>query len=168
MPRLAVRPRIGRHHGVRPLEPLARIRRLFYIQSRIGRELIIFGSALVLGLVVVPLLIWVVGNRILGPYTHGTNPHAGPMALLGEFYDGLSRGWLSYWIVALGPLVIIVFVRAAWELVVPKRNTNAKPSTPNPNINGRGRLDPVEPPAAGRDKSPDKSNSRRIEPTIGR
>ena len=59
--------------------------------------MVLFGSALLLGAVVVPLLIWVVGNRILGPYQHGTNPHAGPMALLGDFYDGLSRGWVSYW-----------------------------------------------------------------------
>src|SRR3978361_2204830 len=73
------------HQGVRPLEPVARIRRLLFVQSRIGRELIIFGGALLLGVVVVPLLIWVVGNRILGPYTHGNNLHAGPMALLGEF-----------------------------------------------------------------------------------
>jgi len=131
MPRLAVRPCIGRHHGVRPLEPLARIRRLFYVQSRIGRELILFASALLLGAVVVPLLIWVVGNRILGPYTHGTNTHAGPMALLGDFYDGLSRGWLSYWIVALGPLMIIVVARAAWELIIPKRNSSPKPPAPN-------------------------------------
>jgi hypothetical protein len=84
--------------------------------------LIIFASALLLGLVVVPLLIWVVGNRILGPYSHGNNLHAGPMALLGDFYEGLSKGWLSYWVVALGPLVIIVVARAAWELIVPKRN----------------------------------------------
>ena len=67
--------------------------------------MIIFGTAVALGLVVVPLLIWVVGNRILGPYTHGSNLHAGPMALLGDYYEGLSKGWLSYWIVALGPLV---------------------------------------------------------------
>jgi hypothetical protein len=94
--------------------------------------LILFASALLLGAVVVPLLIWVVGNRILGPYTHGTNTHAGPMALLGDFYDGLSRGWLSYWIVALGPLAIIVVARAAWELIVPKRNMPPpKPSAPN-------------------------------------
>jgi len=117
-----------------------------------GRELIFLGIALLMGAVVVPLLIWVVGNRILGPYTHGTNPHAGPMALLGDFYEGLSRGWLSYWIVALGPLVIIVIARAAWELIVPKRNANAPPPGPR------------KPPAT--DKSPNKSNGR-IEPTIG-
>ncbi len=79
----------------------------------------------------VPLLIWVVGNRILGSYAHGTNLHAGPMALLGDFYQGLSNGWLSYWIVAIGPLVIIVLARAAWELIVPRGNAAPKPPAPN-------------------------------------
>jgi hypothetical protein len=95
--------------------------------------LIIFGTAVLLGLVVVPLLIWVVGNRILGPYTHGSNLHAGPMALLGDYYEGLSKGWLSYWIVAVGPLVIIVAARAAWELIIPRRSANLKAPPPPPN-----------------------------------
>ncbi len=90
--------------------------------------MILFAGAVILGLVVVPLLIWVVGNRILGPYTHGNNLHAGPMALLGDFYEGLSKGWLSYWIVAVGPLVIIVFVRAAWELIFPRRERGSEAS----------------------------------------
>jgi len=108
--------------------------------------LILFGSALLLGLVVVPLLIWVVGNRILGPYTHGNNLHAGPMALLGDFYEGLSQGWPSYWVVALGPLVIIVIARALWELIVPGKTAQ---------------------PAASAPKNPNKSNTR-IEPTVGK
>jgi hypothetical protein len=103
--------------------------------------LIIVGSALLLGLVVVPLLIWVVGNRILGPYTHGNNLHAGPMALLGDFYEGLSKGWLSYWIVAAGPLVIIVVARAAWELIVPKREGSSKPPPP-PRNKSKARIEP--------------------------
>jgi hypothetical protein len=70
--------------------------------------------------ILVPLAIWFVGNRILGPYTHGSNLHAGPMALLGDFFEGLSRGWVSYWIVALGPLIIILFARVAWALFRPK------------------------------------------------
>jgi hypothetical protein len=70
------------------------------------------------------------------------------MALLGDFFEGLSRGWLSYWIVALGPLVIIVFARAAWELITPSR-----PSAPPPN------------------KSNDRSSNRpntRIEPYVAK
>jgi hypothetical protein len=114
--------------------------------------LIIFGGAVLVGLVGVPLLIWVVGNRILGPYTHGTNLHAGPMALLGDFYDGLSKGWPSYWIVGLGPLVIVVVARAAWELIVPKRERPSGEGTPK-----------APPP-------PNKSNQKpaRIEPYVAK
>jgi hypothetical protein len=108
--------------------------------------LILLAGAVLLGLVVVPLLIWMVGNHILGPYTHGNNLHAGPMALLGDFYEGLSKGWLSYWIVAVGPLVIIVFVRAAWELIVPKRDAAQKPPPPPPpnksNKSPKSRIEP--------------------------
>jgi hypothetical protein len=113
------------------LELLARIRRVFTVRSRIARELIILGSALLTGVVIAPLCIWLVGNRILGPYTHGNNLHAGPMALLGDFFQGLSLGWLSYWIVALGPLVIIVFARLAWELINPRPK---RPVKSNPRI----------------------------------
>jgi hypothetical protein len=121
MPRLAIRPRIGRCSRSPPLlEPLARIRRLFIVRSRFGRELILIGGALLFGVILVPLAIWFVGNRILGPYTHGANLHAGPMALLGDFFEGLSHGWVSYWTVALGPLGIILFVRLAWALIRPK------------------------------------------------
>jgi hypothetical protein len=107
--------------------------------------LILLAGAVLLGLVVVPLLIWVVGNRILGPYTHGNNLHAGPMALLGDFYEGLSKGWLSYWIVAVGPLVIIVFVRAAWELIVPKREAQKPPPPPPPNKSNKSPKTRIEP-----------------------
>lgn len=108
-----------------PLEPLARARSPFVTRSRVVRELIIFGAAILLGLVLVPLAIWFVGNRILGPYVHGSNPHAGPMALLGDFFSGLSNGLLSFWIVAVGPALIILFVRLAWALI--KYNPAASP-----------------------------------------
>ncbi len=109
--------------------------------------MILLTGAVLLGVVVVPLLIWVVGSRILGPYTHGNNSQAGPMALLGDFYEGLSKGWLSYWLVAVGPLVIIVFARAAWELIVP-----------------RGKVAAPKPPAA----SPPNKSKARIEPYVAK
>jgi hypothetical protein len=122
MPRLATRPCIGRHpRSSTLLDLLARARRSSGARSRIGRELIVFGTALIIGLIGVPLAIWFVGNRILGPYTHGTNTHAGPMALLGDFFVGLGHGVLSYWVVALGPAFIILFVRVAWALIGPGR-----------------------------------------------
>jgi hypothetical protein len=106
---------------------LSRARRSFTDLSRVTRELIIFGAALIIGLVVVPLAIWSVGNRILGPYTHGSNTHAGPMALLGDFYFGLSQGWTTFWIVAVGPAVIILFVRVAIALLRYQPSTSSRP-----------------------------------------
>jgi hypothetical protein len=105
--------------GARPLlDLLARASRSLTVRSRLSRELILFGTALLIGLIGVPLAIWFVGNRILGPYTHGANTHAGPMALLGDFFVGLSHGWISYWVVAVGPAVIIIFVRIAWAFIL--------------------------------------------------
>jgi len=110
-----------------PLDLLAQARRSLSVRSRMGREVVIFGSALLIGLIGVPLAIWFVGNRILGPYTHGTNAHAGPMALLGDFFAGLGQGALSFWVVALGPALIILFVRVAWALINPRPPIKSNP-----------------------------------------
>jgi hypothetical protein len=75
------------------------------------RELIILAAALLWGLVPMPLLIWVAGNRVLGPYTHGQNTHAGPFALLADFFVGLAHGSAVFWAVALGPAVLLVLLR---------------------------------------------------------
>lgn len=91
-----------------------------------GRELIILGSSLLFGFLVVPFAIWFVGNRVLGPYAHGSNPNAGPLPLLGDFFAGLGRGWVSYWIVAVGPAVLILSVRLAWALI----KSNPRPRIP--------------------------------------
>src|SRR5262249_53786829 len=84
---------------------------------RTSRELLILVGALLMGLIVAPLAIWLVGNRVLGPYTHGTNTTAGPMALLGDFFRGLAHWTVSSWVIALGPLLIIQFTRGAWVLI---------------------------------------------------
>lgn len=76
-----------------------------------GRELLLIGAALLCGLVIMPLLIWVAGNRVLGPYTHGQNLHAGPLALLGDFFVGLAHGSAIFWVVALGPLALLLLLR---------------------------------------------------------
>ena len=83
----------------------------------VRRELIVYGVALLFGLVGVPLLIWVGGNRVLGPYTHGENLRAGPLALLQDFFQGLLHGSAVFWVVALGPAVLVVLVRVFIRLV---------------------------------------------------
>jgi hypothetical protein len=77
----------------------------------VRRELIIYGVALLFGLLVVPPLIWVAGNRVLGPYTHGQNLHAGPFALHEDFFLGLLHGSAVFWVVALGPAALVLLLR---------------------------------------------------------
>jgi hypothetical protein len=91
--------------------PLARAQ-AFSLETRTRREMVLFGGALALGLLVVPLLIWIVGHRTLGPYTRGDEPHGmGPLALYGDYFTGLAHGWLGYWVVALGPAVLLLLGR---------------------------------------------------------
>jgi hypothetical protein len=84
----------------------------------VRRELILLAIALVAGFVLIPLAIWLVGNRILGPYTHGLDPSAGgPMRLLGDFYSGLTHGSVIFWCVALGPILLIGLFRLFWGVI---------------------------------------------------
>src|SRR5262249_3859696 len=87
------------------------------LSPRGRRELIMFGAGLVFGLIGVPLLIWVGGNRVLGPYVHGQNLHAGPFALLQDFFLGLLHGSAVFWAVALGPAALLLLVRLFIALV---------------------------------------------------
>jgi len=88
-----------------------RLRRSFADLSWFSREVLILALCLILGVTVVPILIWMAGNHALGPYTHGSNTHAGPLALLADFFAGLSRGALTFWLVALGPTILILLLR---------------------------------------------------------
>lgn len=95
-----------------PLPDLfARARRSWSATSAWMRESAFLGLALFLGFILMPLLIWLVGNRVLGPYTHGTNAHAGPGALMNDYFTALGAGSVASWLVALGPLVILYLLR---------------------------------------------------------
>jgi hypothetical protein len=84
----------------------------FSTESRTRREAALFGGALALGLLVIPLLIWIVGHRALGPYSRGDDPRGlGPLALYGDYFSGLAHGWLGYWVVALGPALLLLLAR---------------------------------------------------------
>lgn len=91
--------------------PLARAQ-AFSTETRTRRELSLYGGALALGLLVIPLLIWLIGHRTLGAYTHGDSPQGrGPLTLYGDYFSGLAHGWVGYWAVALGPAVLLLAVR---------------------------------------------------------
>jgi hypothetical protein len=74
--------------------------------ARARRELIILGVALLLGLVVLPPLIYLSGARAFGPYAAGGMP-----ALLGNFWRGLAAGAIGFWIVALTPYALVLIAR---------------------------------------------------------
>ncbi len=59
----------------------------------------------------VPVLTWVVGSRILGPYSRGTEVHNNAFALLRDFFSGLVHGYVVFWIVALGPVALLLLIR---------------------------------------------------------
>ncbi len=86
------------------------LRRTF-LQSSARRELTYFGLALLVGLLVIPLLTWLVGSRVLGPYSRGAEVHNNALALLSDFFAGLVHGYLVFWVVALGPAVFMILIR---------------------------------------------------------
>jgi len=83
--------------GPRALDPRAR------------RELILLLVLIACGLFVVPLLIWAVGEAVLGPYAGGS-----PFALLMDFFVGLKGGSPVYWSVVIGPYVFVLLLRLFW------------------------------------------------------
>jgi hypothetical protein len=100
-----------------PRERLEHLRESYDTLPRARRELIIYGAAVLLGVLVMPLLVWTAGNRILGPYTHGEDTHAGPLALLGDFFLGLAHGSAVFWAVALGPALLVLLLRGFFKLL---------------------------------------------------
>lgn len=64
--------------------------------------------ALLIGVFVLPLLVYFTGTMVFGPYAKG-----GPGAFLsGYFGDLVTLRWFS-WSLALGPLIIAILWRAA-------------------------------------------------------
>jgi hypothetical protein len=70
------------------------------------RELLTLALCLAVGLLVMPMLIWLVGSLQLGRYAHG-----GLGALLGDYYQALAQGSLVQWLVALGPYAAVWLLR---------------------------------------------------------
>lgn len=94
-----------------PLPQLTRLREHYGALPRARRELLILAVEVLFGLLAMPFLIWFAGSRVLGPYTHGSNPHAGPFALAGDFLLGLLHGSIIFWLVALGPALLLTLLR---------------------------------------------------------
>jgi len=100
------------------MEPLAESPTPSAGPVRVRRELLLLGGALAFGLGMIPFLIWIAGHWTLGPYTHGdAGAGYGPLTLFGDYFAGLSRGSPGYWIVALGPLLLLCATRLWLALI---------------------------------------------------
>jgi hypothetical protein len=76
------------------------------------RELLLAALCLILGVVVMPCLIFAVGRASLGPYEHG-----GVFALWHDFLLGLSHGSEAFWFVALSPYLLLWVLRLLLRLL---------------------------------------------------
>jgi hypothetical protein len=89
--------------------------------NRLRNEALLLIASLACGLLVVPVVFWFAARPVLGPYTRGQDPHpAGPMVLLHDFFAGLTHGSLAFWVVAIGPAVMLTFARLAYSYLRPR------------------------------------------------
>ena len=95
------------HEGIGDLFNWLRRARDYYVsQSRPKFEAITLGLALLVGLLVMPALIYLAGRYTLEAYERG-----GVLALYLDFFKGLFEPRPSCWIVVLGPFVFLSLVR---------------------------------------------------------
>ena len=102
----------GRHGGMRLASKESTLLRRLRLPQGIRGELLLAGACLLIGLVLMPCLIWIIGRPVLGPYAHGSI-----FALLSDFYAGLGNGSLVFWAVALGPYLLLQWVRVGYRLL---------------------------------------------------
>jgi hypothetical protein len=74
--------------------------------SHIRRELLWLLIGLPLGLLLLPVLIFLAGMRVFGPYAGG---EAGD--LVNGFLRGLGQGEPACWLVAVGPYLVLLLLR---------------------------------------------------------
>ncbi len=74
--------------------------------AAIRRELLWLLIGAATGLLLLPVLIFIVGRRTFGPYAGG---EAGD--LVNNFFLGLGQGVPACWVVAVGPWVCLLLLR---------------------------------------------------------
>ena len=89
-----------------------RARDYYLSLSRPKFEGLTLGIALLFGLVIMPVLIFIAGSYALKSYAHG-----GLFTLFVDFYKGLVDLRPSCWIVLVGPFVFLTFFRFCRYLV---------------------------------------------------
>lgn len=95
--------------------------------------LAVFGG---FGLLILPALVYLVGQQLLGEY----RPGAGMGAFYGDFYGLLGTFSIWAWVLALGPWLAVVLLRFLWlPLRHLARGSAAAPEEPRAD----GRVEPT-------------------------
>ena len=135
-------------------------------QSRMGFELILGSALLAFGLFVVPAGVYLVGQALLGPYgdTAASTAAAGLGTFYGNFFGDLASFAGRAWTLALGPLVLVSWVRL---LFLRRRGSDSEderndipPPRPPP------RQQPRQQSRAERPRPRGEGGGRRVEPRI--
>ena len=86
---------------------------LYYRSARgVSRELLALGICLIIGIIVMPCLIFVAGRLVLGPYGHGNL-----FALWHDYLQQLLAGSRAAWFIALGPYLLFWLLRGGRRLL---------------------------------------------------
>lgn len=133
---------------------------------------IIFASLLLaFGLFGLPALIYLVGATLLGPYLESEAPANAMAAFYRNFFADLAAPTLRAWLIAIGPLAVIVLFRLAF---LGHRGGDAEPPAPPPRREReRDREAPARRAAPAPSRQPARSpqpsgrGGRRVEPRIG-
>ena len=97
------------HDLSNPLQRAAR----YYLGARgLWRELLAAAICLVIGVLIMPCLIFACGRLFLGPYARGNL-----FALWRDYLLGLGAGSRVCWFILLGPYVVLWLWRGVRELV---------------------------------------------------
>lgn len=110
---LSRRPAGLRGPGLKLFTWFERARDYYFSLSRPKFEAMTLGLALLVGLLIMPALIYLAGKYTLGAYSHGTpmEGQSSVFTLFYDFYKGLIELRPSCWIVLLGPFAFLCFVR---------------------------------------------------------
>jgi hypothetical protein len=78
----------------------------------VRKELLIFGILFIVGTLVLPFCIYVVGQNIIGEYS----PDTGAFGLVTAIWSDLARFSIGAWILVLSPWGVIQLLRLATRL----------------------------------------------------
>jgi hypothetical protein len=98
------------------------------------RELVTLGLMLLLALTLLPVAIYIAGQAFLGDYVR--DPSGAPAGGLGALWVDYMRGIFSasfgYWLVLLGPWLLLLMARGALALARHERRPAGTPVAPAP------------------------------------